>query len=363
MYDANALYFSCKNIGFLVIVIEIRLVVKKRKEQNCFLPYLSDKTGIQNMKFYKKLVIIFLAMLIISCVLGSVLKTPIDSLVERNESIRELASYHDGEYNYGKILRRIFMIVIVSLLVLYRKSLGLRQLITDGLRFRPGWKNNLATGLSIGFISLSIYGIFTFILGVQRIENNPHSSSEFITKPIIYLFEACLIGLFEETLLRGVVLQGLMKDLSRSVSIISASLFYAFLHFFSFKVNISMGNHPFAGFTTLSGFFSLHNLDLQMILPYMIGLFLVGVVLSLAYLHTGSLYLSIGLHAGLVYGVKMNHMFLDHNHEISTWFFGDGHIVSGIFGWIFLVGILIIIKMGIPSTPVVRGLSINNVTN
>ena len=304
------------------------------------------------MKFYKKLIVIFFAMLVISCILGSVLKTPIDTLVKENETIRELASYHDGVYNYGKILRRIFMIVIVCLLIFSRKSLGLGQLITSGLRLRPGWKNNLVTGLSIGVISLLIYGIFTFVLGVQLAENRPPSISALITKPIIYLFEACLIGLFEETLLRGIILRGLLKDLSRSVSIISASLFYALLHFFSFKVNITVGNHPFAGFTTLAGFFSPHLLDIQMILPFIIGLFLLGVVLSLAYLHTGSLYLSIGLHAGLVYGVKLNHLLLDHNHEMSTWFFGDGHIVSGVFGWIFLLGILMIIKICIPSTPI-----------
>lgn len=298
-----------------------------------------------DMKFYKKLIITFFLITFISCILGSLLKSPIDTLVERYSSFAELADYEDGMYNYGKIMRRIFMIAAIIVFLFSRKSLGLIHLAANGFKRRQSWKKEIAAGLIVGICSLLIYGAFTLFVGVQHIETDLPSNSRLIIKPFIYLFEACLIGLFEETLFRGFILQGLMKDLSVSISVISGSLFYAALHFFSFKVAVSPGFEPFVGFSTLIKFFIPAVFDLHLILPYIIGLFIVGVVLSLAYVHTRSLYLPIGLHAGLVLGVKLNRFFLDHNHNMSNWFFGDGRIVTGIFGWIFLAGVLVIIKM------------------
>lgn len=297
------------------------------------------------MKFYKKLALIFFFTLLTGCLLGSLLKGPIDLLVWQSTTFAEMVSYEYGTYNYGKIMRRIFMLIAVGILVFSRKSVYLIPLVTSGLKLKPRWKNELMIGLTIGTISLLIYGAFTFVAGVQNIENNPPSNREFIVKPLIYLFEACLISLFEETLFRGFIFRGLMKDLSVTISIIAGSLFYAVLHFFSFKVLVNTGSLPFAGFSTLKHFFIPVISEFNLVLPHVIGLFIVGVIFSWAYLHTKSLYLPIGLHAGWVFGVKLNRFILDHNHDMSTWFFGDGNIVSGIFGWVFLIGILFVLKM------------------
>lgn len=296
------------------------------------------------MKFYEKWILIFLFILFISCILGSVLKPLMDFLAERSSSFAEMVSYRDGVYNYGKIMRRIIMLVAIGVLLSMRQSLGLMPLVSSGFTLKYRWRRNVVTGLAIGLASLTIYGIFTFVLGVQRLENNPPSGSEMVVKPFIYLLEACLIGLFEESLFRGFIFRGLAKDMSLAAAVISGSLFYAVLHFFSFKVVVHTGFQPFAGFNTLAGFFIPHVRDIGMILPFIIGLFIVGVVLSMAYVYTRSLYMSIGLHAGWVFGVKLNHLFLDHDHDMSSWFFGDGHIVSGLFGWIFLLGVLAVIR-------------------
>ncbi|MGR3318342.1 MAG: lysostaphin resistance A-like protein, partial [Candidatus Anammoxibacter sp.] len=258
------------------------------------------------MEFYKKFTIIFLLILFISCILGSLLKVPIDMWVERSSGFAHMADYKDGMYNYGKIMRRILMIVTVSALVISRKSLGIVQLVTDGFRYRQGCTREIVIGFIVGASSLLIYGVFTFILGVQHPENNPPTNSELIIKPLTYLLSACIIGLFEETIFRCILLKGLMKDLSITVSIISASLFYAILHFFSFKVMVYPGFQPFVGFTTILRFFVSHIFDIEMILPYIIGLFIVGAVLALSNIHTGKLYLPIGLHAGWVFGIKLN---------------------------------------------------------
>ena len=296
------------------------------------------------MKFYKKLIIFFILMLLISGILGSLLKTPVDMLVQKNDGFADLADYEDGVYNYGKIMRRIFMLTAVVLLILFRKSLDLKNLTTSGLKRVKGWRKEIYLGLIIGTGSVLIYGIYTLFLGIQCAESDHRSIGEFLTKLFTYLFAALLTAFIEETLFRGLVFQGLMKDFPVFVSVALSSFFYAILHLFSFKVNVSVGQQPFAGFTTLINFFSTAVIDYQSVIPYIIGLFIVGTVLALAFRQTKSLYLPIGLHAGWVFGIKFNNFLLDRNRETSNWFFGDGHMVSGICGWIFLLGVLFIVN-------------------
>ena len=64
----------------------------------------------------------------------------------------------------------------------------------------------------------------------------------------------------------------------------------------------------------------------------MIGLLLIGIVLSYAFLRTGTLYLSIGLHAGWIISIKTVRVFGDYRRESLGWLFGstDPKIVSGV---------------------------------
>ncbi|HEX9443395.1 MAG TPA: CPBP family glutamic-type intramembrane protease [Candidatus Binatia bacterium] len=76
------------------------------------------------------------------------------------------------------------------------------------------------------------------------------------------------------------------------------------------------------------------------ILPGLVGLFLIGLVLSYALLRTRSLYLSIGLHAGWVFGIKTLSLYGDFNRADLGWAFGaKPKIVSGVVTWI---GILLV---------------------
>jgi len=297
------------------------------------------------MKYHRKLLITFILILFISCVLGSLLKKPVDFLVQKSDGFAHMVDYKDGVYNYGKVMRRIFMIVTISLLILSRKSLDLTGLIKNGLRFKQNWIKNLITGLIIGVGSLFIYSIFTYLIGVQFKESDTRSFSELMTKPLTYLFAACLTSLFEETLFRSFVFRGLRKELTLTYSVVFSSFFYAILHFFSFKVIVPIGALPFAGFSTFISFFACGFADFVPVLQFVTGLFIVGAILALVYEETQSLYLSIGLHAGWVFGIKINSFLLDRNKEMANWFFGNGPIVSGVCGWIFLVSVFLFIKM------------------
>jgi membrane protease YdiL (CAAX protease family) len=79
-------------------------------------------------------------------------------------------------------------------------------------------------------------------------------------------------------------------------------------------------------------------------LPAIIGLFLVGVVLSYAFIKTKSLYLSIGIHAGMVFMMKTDALFLVRVRGKLGWLFGDSDLVTGALVWSLLIFILFVIK-------------------
>lgn len=73
-----------------------------------------------------------------------------------------------------------------------------------------------------------------------------------------------------------------------------------------------------------------------MLLPGIFGLFLIGAVLSYTLARTGNLYLSIGLHAGWIVGLKMSRVFGDFTRENLGLLFGaaDPKIIGGVAAWI-----------------------------
>jgi membrane protease YdiL (CAAX protease family) len=79
--------------------------------------------------------------------------------------------------------------------------------------------------------------------------------------------------------------------------------------------------------------------------PGLFGLFLLGIVLSYAFIRTGSLYLSIGLHAGWVFGIKTIKVYGNYTREGLGWLFGstDPKFLSGVATWVgfLMVGLIV----------------------
>ncbi len=79
--------------------------------------------------------------------------------------------------------------------------------------------------------------------------------------------------------------------------------------------------------------------------PGLFGLFLLGILLSYAFTRTGSLYLSIGLHAGWVIGIKTIKVYGNYTREGLGWLFGstDPKFVSGVATWVGFVAVGLIV--------------------
>ena len=288
------------------------------------------------MKKYKKLILLFLIIVAFSCITGPIIKIPLDFMLENMNFLKETVDYENGTYDFGKVMRRIF--------VFFGKSLRLVSLISPVISLRPGSLRQFLFGFLMAGISLLIYYSLALLFGAWMVNLDFNSAGIIIPKILKYILIGCLVGFIEEAFFRGFILQSLIEEMSLPIAICTSSLFYSMLHFFKADVHVATGFQAFVGFTTMIQFFKPLFLQFTSNLPSIIGLFMVGVVLSYAFIQTKSLYLSIGLHSGWVFMMKADGIFLVRFREESGWLFGDSQLVTGIIGWVFLLCILFVIK-------------------
>ena len=146
---------------------------------------------------------------------------------------------------------------------------------------------------------------------------------EFQTPPLVIrrvilegLLSALGIGLAEELVFRGWLLTELQRDYSQKVSLWASAMIFALLHF----------TKPLS--------------EMIRLLPAFPALLLLGLTLVWAkWSIRGRLGLSIGLHAGLVWGYYIINVgqLVQYSGRVSPWITGvDGNPIAGIMGLLFM---------------------------
>jgi membrane protease YdiL (CAAX protease family) len=286
----------------------------------------------------RRLIFFLLAVLALTCVISPWLAAGADWAAARwSNLIFE-------PIPFSRIFNRAFMISGIVLFIIYRRLFAGAQwkqlLVTE---FAIGCRD-LLTGLGLALGSLVVLAaamtagdVFSPFFRVS------------LARALGTLAGAVGAGIFagalEEVFFRGLLFKGLY-DAGRSVrAYLAANLFYSLLHFVRpGKAYFLDGLEPLAGFRYLLKTFAPF-LDPLAILPGIFGLFLIGIVLSYALMRTGKLYLSIGLHAGWIIGLKSLRVFGDFRRQDLGWLFGstDPKIVSGVatFVGLVLVGVAV----------------------
>jgi hypothetical protein len=191
----------------------------------------------------------------------------------------------------------------------------------------PLWRGFL-TGLIIVFL----LGIILSLSGVYRL----HPERDYSIIPIILLLAGAVatgfaVSLFEETVFRGGLLQGLRQKTNPHIAVIATSLVYAAVHFINYP-EPSPGEE-INGLTAVSWLIPAYS---DLVAPgtfdAFVSLFILGVLLGIVRIHTQSILPCIALHAGLVAGVKLFRYFLEYRPGGSYDF-----LVSGLdhrLGWL-----------------------------
>jgi len=254
------------------------------------------------------------------------------------------AGWQQYRYTFSKIFDRCFMFAGMILFFGCRRFLKLGSLNQLGLtpRTRAGGDFFLGVGLSVA----SMAGL-TLIMALTDVFI-PYfrlSLSETMARCGTALLAALGAGFFEEIFFRGIVFKGLREDLGPVRGYFFANLFFAAIHFVRPSDDIVLtGIHPWAGIRhVVYSFYPF--LDFGTLFPGLLGLFLIGTVLCYAFERSGTLYLSIGLHAGWIFSLKTFGVFGQYTRESLGWMFGstDPKVVSGVISWIGIVfvGVLV----------------------
>ena len=244
-------------------------------------------------------------------------------------------------FKFERIFNRlvmIFTLVAVAAFVRSRRDIG-SILKSYGIV----WEKNqspryLAVAFLTGVITLIFLTAFKVVIGDAAWNPAPLGVAGWTVQILRFIVTGFLIGFIEEFFFRGFIYSAFTKGFRWNVaaSVALTSLFYSLVHFVSHKKPFIGPEPTFVDSLRLvvAPLMSLANW--HEFWPAAVGLFLFGLVLNDLVIRTGSLYPSIGLHAGCVFYLKIDGLFVDFLDKAPL-FFTTKQLYDGAVGWVFLL--------------------------
>jgi len=172
--------------------------------------------------------------------------------------------------------------------------------------YKPGMIRELATGMVLGAVILSLGFALLLLSGEIRIVSSSLELKKIFLLVILYV----AVAVNEELLFRGYILNNLMKSFSRGLALFITSISFSLIH---------LGNSHYS-------------------LISFLNILLVGVLLGLPYIYTKSLWIPVALHfswnffQGGVWGfhVSGNTIYYSINVQTKT---SDNYLNGGDFGF------------------------------
>lgn len=205
---------------------------------------------------------------------------------------------------FSRILNRVFLSVLLLFIFYFRRDFDLAS-IKRALRFPDFWRDRLlllVLGFAISLATVSLCMASVFDAGTLRV--NERTDEEIVRAISETLPVALVISVIEESFFRVFFLSRLLAYCSRLSAVVYASLLYAIVHFIS-----PDNTFVYTGKSWLEGFTYLPHILHRLVEPGtalgITGLFVIGLLLSFALFRVGSVYISIGLHMGWIFALRM----------------------------------------------------------
>ncbi len=237
-------------------------------------------------------------------------------------------------FKFEKIFNRLVMIFSVAAAIFFVR-IRRQTLVNYGLLGKSGSLSLLLVSLASGAAILFLWDGLKIAFGTAVWAPAGLGPGMWAVEIIKALSAALIIGFIEEFFFRGVIFYSLNQKmaLNRFASIMVTSLFYSLAHFVDYK-------SPFIG-PDPTFFDSLRLIAAPLeslrhfkeIAPEILGLFIFGMILNGVLLTTGSLYGPIGLHAGCVFFLKLDGLFINFLSPKNI-FWGSSKGYDGILSWI-----------------------------
>ncbi len=246
-------------------------------------------------------------------------------------------------YPFPRIFDRTVMGTLLIAMLFAARDLNLVALLSRGFKHSAAPSIARAIrGFAVALIAIAI--LFGLALSVGGGGVGDHGAAAALIPK--YFLSAIAIAFIEEAFFRAFLLRGMSGDFGERVALIASAAIYAVAHLVRSPARFYVtGYAPAAGLVTLA-----HSIDQftdpAVAIPTLIGLFLLGIVLGEAYILTGSVYFSIGLHCGFVLGAKMWPKIILNRAAIPWWIAGGGAIplIGGAAAWVIAIAIFAMLR-------------------
>ena len=201
-----------------------------------------------------------------------------------------------AKYDFETFFHRAILIAAAFLLWPFLRISHVRGMADVGLASNPRWGRDLCAGIVLSAIPLFCCGAlliafhvysFRHILALSRFGKILIAS---ITVPFI-----------EEAFFRGIILGVLLRTGRKYMPILAVSALFAVVHFLKAPERTSAIVTWSSGLNSIAHSFERVG-DPMMLASAFVTLFFIGCILADARVLTHSLWLSIGLHAGWIFG-------------------------------------------------------------
>ena len=242
------------------------------------------------MKDVIKLAAYFIATVFTGAVLGPILFWSAQSLAAHG-----VFSFL-ARYDFETFFHRALLVAAVLLLWPLLRVSRVRCLADLGLAPNSRWGRDLCAGAVVSVVPLLFCGVLLIALHIYAFRHSfawPRFGK--------MLLASITVPFIEETFFRGIVLGLLLRAGRKYIAIFVVSVIFAAVHFLKAPERTSEIVTWTSGFSSIA-----HALDgigdPMMVASALVTLFLIGWILADARVLTHSLWLSIGLHAGWIFG-------------------------------------------------------------
>lgn len=242
------------------------------------------------MKDAAKLAAYFIGIVIVGALLAPILFWSAQSLAAHG-----LFSFL-AKYDFETFFHRAILIAAALLLWPFLCLSHVRSMADLGLAPNPHWGRDLSAGALLSLIPLLCCGALLIAFHIYALQ---HTFAW--TRFGKVLVASIIVPFIEEAFFRGIILGVLLRTGRKYMAILAVSAVFAAVHFFKAPERTS------AVVTWISGLNSIAHsfggiVDPMILVSAFATLFVFGYILAVARVRTHSLWLPIGLHAGLIFG-------------------------------------------------------------
>ena len=201
-----------------------------------------------------------------------------------------------AKYDFETFFHRALLVAAVLLLWPLLRVSHVRCLADLGLAPNSRWGRDLCAGVVVSVVPLLLCGLVLIAFHVYALRHSfawPRFGK--------MLMASITVPFIEEAFFRGIVLGLLLRTGRKYIAIFAVSLIFAAVHFLKAPDRTSEIVTWTSGFSSIAHAFDGIR-DPMMLASALATLFFIGWILADARVLTHSLWLSIGLHAGWIFG-------------------------------------------------------------